>query len=74
MPKHNGHSSWNAWNVSLWINNDEALYHRAIDCKNRTKTIDDAARMFMQLVGEDAKTPDGGKYNLTCVRKALSQL
>lgn len=26
---YNGHKNYNAWNVSLWINNDEGLYNMA---------------------------------------------
>ena len=32
---YNGHRSWNAWNISLWINNDEGLYRRAVDLAMR---------------------------------------
>ena len=32
---YNGHRSWNAWNVSLWINNDECLYRRAVELAKR---------------------------------------
>jgi len=32
----NGHRSWNTWNVSLWIGNDEGLYRMALDCLKRT--------------------------------------
>jgi len=31
MSKYQGHRSWNAWNVALWIGNDEGLYHLALD-------------------------------------------
>jgi hypothetical protein len=70
MPKFNGHRSWNAWNVSLWIANDEGLYHLALDMKRRFKNS--AARKMLELLPEE--TPDGAKYNLTCVKEALEGL
>lgn len=43
MPKpYNGHRSWNAWNVSLWIGNDESIYRLAVDCLNRAKRKDES--------------------------------
>lgn len=30
--EYNGHRSWNAWNVSLWIANEEPLYRAALEC------------------------------------------
>jgi hypothetical protein len=75
MATYNGHRSWNAWNVSLWIANDETLYRAALDCKNRRTTLGGAARLFIrEVVGEGAKTPDGANYNLTCVKEALAGL
>lgn len=71
---HNGHRSWNAWNVSLWITNDEGLCRLALDCKRRSKTVSGASRLFLRDIGEGSKTPDGGAYNMTCVREALSGL
>ena len=69
---YNGHRSWNAWNVSLWINNDEGLYRRAVDLAEQ-HGLDKAARiMAREMQGE--KTPDGGRYNLTCIREALRGL
>ena len=74
MPSYNGHRSWNAWNISLWINNDEGLYNLALDCLNQAKRRGwnrrTAARLFTTLVGTD-KTPDGGRYNVTCVYEAM---
>ena len=69
MAKYNGHRSWNAWNVSLWIGNDEGLYNLALDCIKRSKTKNHAARMM--LIDLPDETPDGAKYNFTCVREAL---
>lgn len=74
MAQYQGHRSWNAWNVSLWISNDEGLYRLALDCIRRTNNKSEAARAFLREVGEGSKTPDGGVYNITSVREALSGL
>lgn len=72
MAQYNGHRSWNAWNVSLWINNDEALYRRAVELATQ-HGIGKAARILArELDGE--RTPDGGRYNPTCVREALREI
>jgi hypothetical protein len=68
MP-YNGHRSWNAWNVSLWINNDEGLYHRACELVRRKGASAAARILTSELEGE--RTPDGARYNKTCVREAL---
>jgi len=73
MGQYNGHRSWNAWNVALWMSNDEALYRFAMECIRTTKNLHTAARRFMQQMGGE-QTPDGGVYNLTCVHEALSGL
>ena len=78
--RYNGHRSWNAWNVALWIGNDEPLYRLALDCLHDTRKADQrprvtaAAMRFLRLIGEGSKTPDGAVYNLKCVREALSGL
>jgi hypothetical protein len=72
MPKYNGHRSWNAWNVALWIGNDENLYRLALKCKSSTNNLHKAAELFLSYV--PSETPDGAKYNLTCVKEALRDL
>lgn len=70
MAQYNGHRSWNAWNVALWIGNDEPLYRFAVECV-RGHTLDEATRRFMAELGGQ-RTPDGAIYNKTCVREALA--
>lgn len=81
--EYQGHRSWNAWNVSLWINNDGPLYRFACDClkrasrdrngNERTKEgkVRHATRLFM-LDMTGARTPDGARFNATCVRECLA--
>lgn len=66
-------TSWAAWNVSLWINNDEALYNLARDCIKYTNSrIDAAVRMLNTLQGFGIeKTPDGAKYSKSSIQKAM---
>lgn len=75
MKTYNGHRSWNAWNVSLWINNDEQLYNWAAETmkqyKNRAGCA--AARMLQDgLRGQ--KTPDGATYNRLAVKLAIEDI
>jgi hypothetical protein len=76
MKTYNGHRSWNAWNVSLWIGNDEQLYRLALDCKKRTSTTRAAAKRFIAAIGGDRPetTPDGATYNLLSVKLAIEGL
>lgn len=72
MAAYQGRRSWNAWNVSLWIANEEPLYRFAMDCL-KGHTMTQAVRRFMRDMGGQ-RTPDGGVYNATCVREALAGL
>ena len=74
VKRYNGHRSWNAWNVSLWIANDEPLYRTARDCLRRGRTATHAAQLFIEDIGANAKTPDGATFNFKCVREALANL
>ena len=73
MKTYNGHRSWNAWNVALWINNDESLYNHALDCLSTSKgNTRRATRKFLNTV--DSKTPDGARYNYLSVFNTLEDL
>lgn len=72
MKEYNGHRSWNAWNVSLWIYNDIGYYNLAHDCLECASNIHAAARMFRQLAGP--VTPDGARFNQLCVKLVLQEL
>ena len=69
MKTYNGHRSWSAWNVSLWINNDEMLYSRAYDLAKRLGIDRGAIALARDLEGQ--RTPDGAQYNPTSIRLAM---
>lgn len=72
MATYNGHRSWNAWNVSLWINNDESLYNRARGLALKHGVMKGASILTRELDG--TRTPDGAKYNATCIREAMRDI
>lgn len=69
MARYNGHPSYNAWNVALWIANDPAIYEMAWQTVHSSPTLDHAARELMCWLPE--KTPDGVRYCRTNVRRAI---
>ena len=79
MKTYNGHRSWNAWNVALWIANDEPTYRFAMQCLDKPrvnrnkKGFGAATRTFMRAM-DGARTPDGAVYNALSVRLALEGL
>ncbi len=72
MAKYQGHRSWNAWNVSLWIANDEPMYRWAMELLERRNAASAARAMIQDLAGQ--RTPDEAPYTLTSVREALAGL
>ena len=76
--EYNGHHCWTCWNVSLWIANDENLYHLAMDCLKATPPgtkgrFYRAALRFRRLVAA-SRTPDGANYSRIAVARALEGL
>ena len=77
MATYNGHRSWNAWNVSLWINNDEDLYCLAkgfVDCYETCGGRDEAAKAMLESLTNcgTTRTPDGAPYSVSSIRAAMA--
>jgi hypothetical protein len=68
----NGHESWTAWNVSLWINNDEGLYRDAQRLAQKHGIERGARHMAANLAG--VKTPDGARYSFNTIRLAMREI
>lgn len=64
-----GHDNRNAWNVSLWLLNDEGLYRSVCDLLRRYTKEQTAKLLVNEYLPET--TPDGVRYTVSNVRKAL---
>ena len=69
----NGYKNWTHWNVSLWINNDEGFYNLALECKELSNNLNEAALQFISQVGTGS-TPDGASWSLSAVKAAIKEL
>jgi hypothetical protein len=80
MPKYQGHKDWNHWNVSLWINSDEALYRMAkseiIAAQQSNGTRNDAAERMLVTLSDIGvtHTPDGAPYTCSSIRAAMREM
>ena len=72
MAKYNGYTSWNAWNVSLCINNDYNTYITARKTVERFGYVRGLKFLVTQWGGE--KTPDGAIYNRTGIKQAIQDI
>ena len=81
MKEFNGHRSWNAWNVSLFICNERRFYdvvnatfqRTLLRTENKKKAINAAIKRFMSFYGYQ-KTPDGAVFNHLSVKLAICGL
>ena len=69
MKSYNGHRSWNAFNVALWMNNDPD-WHADWCWMPKAITLNQAIRrLSSELKG--IKTPDGANFNALSIRLAI---
>jgi len=71
MKEYNGHRSWNAWNVSCWL--DENYYNQIQNMLTKElehyKPERAIIRVTYKILGQlPAKTPDGAVYNALSVK------
>jgi chromosome condensin MukBEF complex kleisin-like MukF subunit len=73
MSKYNGHTNWSQWNVSLWLNNDEALYNGMRNAIRWTKNRTEAASKMLAWLKDSGQTetPDGAAYTVTSIKHAM---
>jgi hypothetical protein len=64
-----GHKNYNAWNVALYLFNEEPVYREMCRIVNSSRTLDRAAVRLLAELPE--RTPDGVRYTKTNVRLAL---
>ena len=60
---YNGHANYATWNVSLWIQNEEMLYHTAVEFAQQGQTYGE----FVSYLNDCGitQTPDGVSYTDT---------
>ena len=77
---YNGYPSYNAWNVSLWLQSDEGLYNLMLSIiKRNRRRYGNKKRAPKEML--DAlhgckvyKTDDGVRYTVSNIRRAMEGL
>ena len=69
MSEYNGHKNYNAWNVALWLFNDESMYYLVQKSLKTSRNKKEAAKKLLNYLGDS--TPDGVKFTYTNIRLAL---
>ena len=70
MKEYNGHRSWNAWNVCLWLHNDSDWYAEW-DWMPEEFSLKKAVRCLMVALPD--KTPDGAVFNPLSIKLAIEE-
>lgn len=71
MKEYNGHRSWNAWNVSLWLYSDPDWYAEWYWMPDSGLSLKRA--ICRLLVALPDKTPDGGVFNPLAIKLAIEE-
>lgn len=77
---YNGYPSYNAWNVSLWLQSDEGLYNLMLSIIKRNRRIHgnkkNAPKEMLDTLHECNvyKTNDDVRYTVSNIRRAMEGL
>lgn len=72
MKAYNGHRSWNAWNVSLWLHNDPDWYAEWSWMPEYPEiSLKRAVNRLMAALPE--RTPDGAVFNRLAIKLAIEE-
>jgi hypothetical protein len=70
MKEYNGHRSWNAWNISLWIHNEPDWY---AEWEWMPSEISLKRATFLLMRALPKRTPDGALFNRLSIKLAIQE-
>ena len=72
MKSYNGHRSWNAWNVCLWLHNDPDWYSEWEWMPEYPEiSLESAVKRILNALPK--KTPDGAVFNPLSIKLAIEE-